>query len=833
MRTVDRARTRRRFAALIALSLVLSCDDNGSPTSPAVDTGDLIVLSDTAAPPLAAAVAIAHAGEPASAGVRALSTAGEVAYIALPPGTAMNGVEAFIWNERTGSGMTVPVIDGGFDPIAVPARIGDPLEVEVRGADGATIHRIERKVPDKRRPRVVRTRPPRGKRDVALNATIIVVFSEPIDARTLTASSVRIARGGTPVSGHLEFQDAERLTVAFIPAEPLVAAAEYELTVTQDVRDLDGEALETAVAVTFSTVGPSNVLSQIAFWSGGIRVANADGTGGRNITTGLTDYQPAWSADGSQIAFASDRFGEPFDHDIVVVNADGSNVRRLTSGPDHDSAPAWSPDGTKLAFIRGELTGTEWHGFVFVMNADGSGATRLEPASGDTWEGGAAGGPTWSPDGSKIAFARHDELLGYDVWVMNADGSGVTRLTSSPADELQPAWSPAGDAIAFASDREGSFEIYVMKPDGSDVVRLTDGPGSTQNLDPSWSPDGSMIAFFGLGGVAIMNATGSQVRRVADGNTPAWSPAGSMPTNPPLSVQVVSRSVNSGIVLGALAEPLRVKVLSGGVPVAGTRVSWKLPDYGGGTSLSPYASFTDASGVAETNVTFGPTSGTYFVEAAVPDAPESPIGFVLTAVPDVVASLVPVSSDNQVGVRGSPLKNLVQVAAVDRHGNVLEGTAIRWEIVSGDELLPLAGNDAWVRWTLRPEAGPQFLKASLVIDPTGPSFTFTAVAVDAVVDVGWTDVGDCHTGFGPADLTVPVGTVVGWGWTPCDADGDGNGLLHNVTFEDDPASPTSSANKNTGSHVRAFSAAGTYRYRCTLHSTSYTSGESGVVIVSP
>ena len=116
---------------------------------------------------------------------------------------------------------------------------------------------------------------------------------------------------------------------------------------------------------------------------------------------------------------------------------------------------------------------------IYVMNADGSGVTRLTEHPLGDWD------PAWSPGGQQIAFSSSRDGDS-DIYVMNADGSGVTRLTEHPLGDWDPAWSPGGQQIAFSSSRDGDSDIYVMNADGSGVRQLTDNPGRDGSLD--WSP---------------------------------------------------------------------------------------------------------------------------------------------------------------------------------------------------------------------------------------------------------------------------------------------------------------------------------------------------------
>jgi len=194
----------------------------------------------------------------------------------------------------------------------------------------------------------------------------------------------------------------------------------------------------------------------------------------RLTTVAAPDEDPAWSPDGSRIAFVSRRDGNA---EIYVMNADGSGATRLTNSGGEQ--PAWSPDGAKIAFAS-------WRGGflnIYTMDSDGSNTARLTVGTGESE-------PAWSSDGAKIAFASFGS-----IYVMNADGSGRTQLTSSHEDH-DPVWSPDGASIAFSrfTSCPGytcDYDLMVMNADGSNVRTLS---GWTVDESPAWSPDGRWIA---------------------------------------------------------------------------------------------------------------------------------------------------------------------------------------------------------------------------------------------------------------------------------------------------------------------------------------------------
>jgi tol-pal system beta propeller repeat protein TolB len=206
---------------------------------------------------------------------------------------------------------------------------------------------------------------------------------------------------------------------------------------------------------------------------------NPDGTQRTELTNGWINSSSAWSPDGSRIVFVRDADLPQ----LWTMDADGSRKRRLTRAPGkEDFSPEFSPDGTRVLFTRSKSYGYRclYSSDIFVTNADGSGGTTNLTKTCRQRET----RPHWSPDGTTIVFTKPG-ANGWQIYVMNADGTGVRPLTDGPGRNHSPTWSPDGTEIAFISTRDGNAELYVMSSDGSNQTRLT-RTSRGEESQPAW-----------------------------------------------------------------------------------------------------------------------------------------------------------------------------------------------------------------------------------------------------------------------------------------------------------------------------------------------------------
>jgi Tol biopolymer transport system component/TolB-like protein/Tfp pilus assembly protein PilF len=217
-----------------------------------------------------------------------------------------------------------------------------------------------------------------------------------------------------------------------------------------------------------------------------LRIFNTKSETDRVVFKMSSGGNATFSPDGNKILF-QDRIDE--NSEICAVNVDGSGFVNLTQSPSRDMSPAYSPDGTKIAFAANRAAGTSTFE-IYVMNADGS-DQRL--VFGDR---AMSVGPVWVPDGKSIVFVndREDGRIGnFELFSIGVDGGNLKRLTTRPRYDTDAAISPDGNRIAFVSNTDGNSEIYLMNADGTAVLRLTRDAGN--DLHPHWSPDGKKLIF--------------------------------------------------------------------------------------------------------------------------------------------------------------------------------------------------------------------------------------------------------------------------------------------------------------------------------------------------
>jgi alpha-tubulin suppressor-like RCC1 family protein len=190
-------------------------------------------------------------------GLRASAADGRLIYVSARPGTFPDAQTITLTNVSSGGSTTVTPVDGGFDPVALAADTGDELRTDVQFAGGGVVVYVTY-VPERKRPRVVRTIPPNGATEVVLSVAVTVVFSEPVDGNSLGQGGLELRRDGVPVEGTVDWSE-DRLRAWFSPAEPLEAETTYHLVVTTNVLDLQGDPLEEEVQSAFTTA--SGILS--------------------------------------------------------------------------------------------------------------------------------------------------------------------------------------------------------------------------------------------------------------------------------------------------------------------------------------------------------------------------------------------------------------------------------------------------------------------------------------------------------------------------------------------------------------------------------------------
>jgi Tol biopolymer transport system component len=289
-----------------------------------------------------------------------------------------------------------------------------------------------------------------------------------------------------------------------------------------------------------------------------IWVMSADGTNQTNLTNtpDTNEGQPAWSSDGTRIAFTSDQDEVGGFLDIWVMSADGTNQTNLTpTAPDadnfHEYQPSWAPSGAQLTFVRevpGQIISEQPD--IFVMDVNGeTQATNLTNTDESEVD------PAWSPNGAKIAFAGVRNS-GWEILTMDPDGQNETILTgdSFEGDDRAPDWSPDSTKVVFMKQSQVGgccepWEIWAVNRDGSGDTNLTNHP--SDDMGPSWSPDGSEITF-----TSNRDATEEDPFR-----TDIYAMAAPTTLPPPSQSASVTTSQHSGV-MGLAASDMLVRAAS-------------------------------------------------------------------------------------------------------------------------------------------------------------------------------------------------------------------------------------------------------------------------------
>jgi len=298
--------------------------------------------------------------------------------------------------------------------------------------------------------------------------------------------------------------------------------------------------LAVALVVGVSAFGAAPASAQSTIWpsSNGLLVYRSDRDGNPDLFTlapttsaneslagapGAEESQPAWSPEGGRIAFIR-RTGPTRRPDLFVMSSTGGGRMRLTSSAMPERDPSWSPEGTLIVYAAPTSVNGDVH--LFLVRADGRGRRQLTSQAA----GSADRAPVFSPDGRRIAFVS-DRAGGFpELYVMDADGSNVRRLTNNGEIDGNPSWSSDGTRLVFERCcANGNSDILTIDVATRTETNLTNS-STRQDFDPSWSPDGTRIAYVsferGVGNVDVwvMNADGSSPARLTNAPAPDLSP---------------------------------------------------------------------------------------------------------------------------------------------------------------------------------------------------------------------------------------------------------------------------------------------------------------------
>ncbi len=349
-------------------------------------------------------------------------------------------------------------------------------------------------------------------------------------------------------------------TVAF-PSLAVGATASASITATLDASAAGGTVVNNTVTVSSALPDgdPSNNSASASVTAGsaaasrrsngkilfsasdGIYTVNADGTGRTKIHDLMPNSHenfPVWSPDGTKIAFLREVLGSGFTRlEFYVMDADGSNLRRVVDSTTAMARATWSPDGSHLAYIGSDQG-------VHAVGADGTGDARIAENPGFMFSPGFVHGLDWSPDGTRFVFEKGST---WGISVMDVDGANQRSLTETvqtsdgPSRDSHPHWSPDGTRVTFTRNTTNGVDSHVVNADGTGLSLLLN---LRQIARAKISPDGTKVVYVRFDGMYVANMDGSGLPvQLGNGGDPVWQPlpdADATPTPTPVPTYAIS-----------------------------------------------------------------------------------------------------------------------------------------------------------------------------------------------------------------------------------------------------------------------------------------------------
>ena len=491
------------LAVVVTLGWSVACSDTPGGTDCCDTLPQGLIISDPVP-----ATGVAQGSPVASA--LTTSAADEVTFVSLPPGTVPTGATATIL--RVGDRpLSTAVFDGGFDPVPVVAQAGDSIDVIVRDAAGGAVLQVRLAVAAARPPVVIRTDPPRRKTDVPVNAAIVIVFSEPVDAGTLTPSSVRLFHGTDAVAGTITLLQGTGALAAFVPNAPLSANTEYRLELTPAVQDLDGDALQAGVTATFTTgqssTGPaaSLQLSPLDFSLAVGQTYQMTATVRDALGTILIDQPVTWSSGRQSISSTG----------LVTAVSLGPDSVHATLGGLRSAASVDVIEPSHLSVEVSPVAATVAVGDTIILTAtvrDGAG-----PILGTS--------PVWTSSAPELATVETDTTRtgGYYGMVKGLSAGSVTITATSGA--------VRGSAAVTVGPTLPVTSVTVV-PDSTTIVvqgtvRLTatlrDATGRAIGGPITWVSQNPAVATVDANGLVTGVETGSAVVSATSGGVSGFA----------------------------------------------------------------------------------------------------------------------------------------------------------------------------------------------------------------------------------------------------------------------------------------------------------------------